>query len=83
VIHAAMQGSGGQKFSDIRRALQAQAGYDSAKGAASDAASTAQDKASQYAEAGQQQVSVCACEADCRAVWLRYTANQSSSVYGP
>jgi hypothetical protein len=38
--------------------LQAQAGYDSAKGAASDAASTAQDKASQYAEAGQEQVSL-------------------------
>jgi hypothetical protein len=38
--------------------LQAQAGYDSAKGAASDAASTAQDKASQYAQAGQEQVSL-------------------------
>jgi hypothetical protein len=37
--------------------LQAQAGYDSAKGAASDAASTAQGKASEYAEAGQQQAS--------------------------
>ena len=45
-------------YSYVSYILQAQAGYDSAKGAASDAASTAQDKASQYAQAGQEQVSL-------------------------